>query len=56
MNYFQRLMFSNRSINNSFELPAGISNSNSERGLFGSMALKLLNVFAKKAIPGVLAK
>ena len=47
---------SNRSVNSSFELPAAISNSNSERGLFGSMALKLLNVFKKQAIPGGIGK
>ena len=35
-----------------FELPAAISNSDSDRGFFGGMALSILNVFKKKAIPG----
>lgn len=40
----------NRAADNSFELPSAITSTSSERGIFGDMALKLLNVFAKKTI------
>lgn len=53
---FPESVSSTRAAGNSFELPAGISNPNGERGLFGSMALKLLNVFKKQAIPGGIGK
>ncbi|WP_460553290.1 DUF7379 domain-containing protein [Ferruginibacter profundus] len=42
----------NRSADNAFELPVNISNANSDRGILGSLALKLLNVFTKKKIAG----
>ncbi len=53
---FPEATVSNRSTDSSLELPVSISNSNTERGLFGSMALKLLNVFKKQAIPGGIGK
>ena len=45
-----------RSADGSFEVPATISHGDSERGLFGSAALKLLNVFKKEAISGGINK
>jgi hypothetical protein len=33
-----------------YELPTGIRNNDAERGLFGDIALKILNVFAKDAV------
>ena len=44
-----------RSIDGSFELPSFITHSDSERGVFGNVALKLLNVFKKEAIAGGIA-
>src|SRR5215204_1449020 len=41
-----------RSIDGSFELPGFISHSDTERGVFGNVALKLLNIFKKQAIAG----
>lgn len=48
-----------RSDSDGFELPSTLQGGAAERGIVGDIALKLLKVFAKKAIPvgvGVLAK
>jgi len=41
-----------RSIDGTFEIPSAISHADSERGLFGNIAVKLLNVFKKEPIAG----
>jgi len=40
-----------RSTDDSFYIPDMVTGADGERGIFGSVALKLLNVFKKKAIP-----
>jgi hypothetical protein len=45
-----------RSADGAFELPGTVRHSDNERGLVGDVALKLLNVFAKKPIAGGVAK
>ena len=53
---FPEVDISKRANNNSFELPDTIAGTNSERGFFGNIALKLLNVFANNAIEGGIGK
>jgi tetratricopeptide (TPR) repeat protein len=46
---------SSRSIDFSFEIPATLEPTVTERGIFGGIALKILNVFIKTNIPGRVA-
>jgi len=47
---FPEVEISKRAADSSFELPETISGTNTERGIFGNIALKLLNVFSKKNV------
>lgn len=53
---FPESQTASRDENQGFQIPSTIKTPVTERGLFGDIALKLLNVFAKKAIPGGIGK
>ena len=53
---FPEIISEKRDADESFEIPATISNNDSDRGFFGSAVLKMLNVFKKDAIPGGIHK
>ena len=53
---FPEVEKANRDADDVFEIPGTISSADGQRGIFGKLALKILNVFSKKAIPGGVGK
>ncbi|WP_295119501.1 CHAT domain-containing protein [uncultured Chitinophaga sp.] len=53
---FPEVDIKNRSGEDGFELPLGISGTDSERGFLGGAVIKLLNVFSKKKVANVVGQ
>ena len=53
---FPEAVVAKRSTNEAFVMPAGINNSNEERGIVGDILLKAVNVFAKKKVSKEIAE